>query len=118
MVMMGEARVQQRDRALAEANRIRSARKEIKRQLAAGEIELATLLMDPPEEILTAEVGQFLEWMPGIGRWRAGKILTNPYGGGKIVGGGVRLENLSVRTRERLCARIEETHPIRVDMAM
>lgn len=116
-MMIGEERVQQRDRALAEANRIRTARKEFKRQLADGEVELGTLLMEPPEEILTAEVGQFLEWMPGIGRWRAGKILQDRYGGGPIVGRAVRIEHLSLRTRERIRVRIEDTHPIRIGPA-
>lgn len=114
MVMMREEQVEQRRHALGKANRIRSARKEIKRQLADGEVELAVLLMEPPDEILTAEVGEVLEWMPGIGRWRAGKILQNPHGG-PIVGRAVRMEHLSLRTREKLCLRIEDTTPIRVE---
>lgn len=112
-MMETEAKTAQRDTALAEANRIRSARKEIKQQLAHGGVELADLIMDPPDEILTAEIGDVLEWAPGIGRFRAGKILSNGHGG-PIVGRAVKLEHLSTTTRQRIIGRIGLTTPVRV----
>lgn len=112
-MMETEARVRQRDEALAEANRIRSARRRIKDQLARGEVDLRELVMEPPDEILTAEIGQVLEWAPGIGRFRATKILSSG-NGGPIVGRAVKLEHLSTSTRVRICGRLALTHPVRV----
>lgn len=112
-MMDTEARVQQRERALTEANRIRSARRRIKDQLASGEVDLRDLIMDPPDEILTAEIGGVLEWVPGIGRHRATKILSTG-NGGPIVGRAVKLEHLSSITRARICGRLELTHPVRI----
>lgn len=111
MMLMEDARVTQRNSALHEANRIRTARKNIKAQLASGEVELAELIRRPPPEIAGVELGALLEWMPGIGHFRAGKILSNGYGG-SLVGRGVHLEHLSERTRERVCARLELTTPV------
>jgi hypothetical protein len=111
MMLLDEARVMQRTSALQEANRIRTARKNIKAQLADGEVELAELIRNPPEEIATVKLGDLLMWMPGIGHFRAGKILTNGHGA-PLVGRGVHLEHLSERTRERVIARLELTTPV------
>lgn len=111
-MMETDAKVAQRERALAEANRIRAERKKIKERLALGELELAELILDPPDEILTAEIGKVLEWAPGIGRFRAGKILSNGYT--PIVGRAVKMEHLSPSTRQRLVSRVELTTPVRV----
>lgn len=113
MMMVGqEARVQQRERALQEANRVRMRRADIKRQLSTGEVELAGLVMEPPEEIYTVKIGSLLEWAPGIGPFRSSKILMGGYGA-PGVGRNVKLEHLSHSTRQRICKRIELTHPVR-----
>jgi hypothetical protein len=112
-MMQTEARIQQRQTALQEANRIRSARKAIKAQLASGELELAELIMDPPDEVLTATIGEVLLWQPGIGTFRASKILAGgPSSPG--VGRGVKMEYLSDSTRRRLRERLAHHGPIRV----
>jgi hypothetical protein len=112
-MMQTEARIQQRQTALQEANRIRSARKAIKAHLASGELELADHGLDPPDEVLTASIGEVLLWQPGIGTFRASKILAGgPNSPG--VGRGVKMEHLSASTRRRLCERLELHAPIRV----
>jgi hypothetical protein len=100
-----DPQIAQREAALAKGNRIRTARKQIKEELAAGERELAELILDPPDAILTAKVGDVLEWMPGIGYWRAGKIL-GPGSESPGVGRAVRVGHLSERTRDRIAARL------------
>lgn len=113
-----EARVPQRDEtlrakelqrgaALERANRIRTARRIIKEELAAGERELAALILQPPEAIFSAKVGDVLEWQPGIGFWRAGKILASGPGS-PGVGRGVRMQALSESSRRRIVGRLAD----------
>lgn len=111
--MVGHDRVQQRERALQEANRVRTQRATIKRQLAAGEVDLTELVLEPPEEIYTVKIGSLLEWAPGIGPFRASKILMGGYGS-PGVGRNVKVEHLSHSTRRRIVERIELTHPVRL----
>jgi hypothetical protein len=58
---------EQRLRALEQANQIRTARAELKRELAAGKIELAAILADPPPCPRTARVRDLLVMLPRIG---------------------------------------------------
>lgn len=113
MGMQTEAQVAQRMSALQEANRVRIARARIKEQLLAGEVELVELVLAPPEDIFTVKIGDLLEWAPGIGPFRAGKILNGGFGK-QIVGRSVAVEHLSAATRARVCERIEGTHPVRL----
>lgn len=65
----------QRMAALQEANRVRSWRAELKRDLKAGKVRAADVLRDPPEEVLTMKVVELLLAVPKIGRWKVGRIL-------------------------------------------
>lgn len=103
-----EAAYEQRARALSRANEVRTARKEIKEQLATRELELVELITAPPEEVESAKLGDVLEWMPGIGRSRVKKILAETG-----VGPGVLMGHLSDVTRTRICARLEIYAPVR-----
>jgi len=67
---------EQRLRALKRANEIRTARAQLKRQLAAGEIELAQILAQPPACARTARVRDLLLALPRIGSVKAGRILA------------------------------------------
>lgn len=68
---------EQRLRALAKANQVRSARAQLKHELAAGSIELARILADPPLCAQTARVRELLLVVPRIGPARASRALAH-----------------------------------------
>jgi hypothetical protein len=68
---------EQRLDALAHANQVRSARAQLKRDLAAGSLELAHVLADPPPCAHTARVRDLLVAVPGIGPTRASRTLSH-----------------------------------------
>ena len=70
-----ERTAQQRRRALEEANRVRFARADAKRDLKSGELTLYDLLMNPPEELKGAKVEEMLLAVKGMGRVKVTKIL-------------------------------------------
>ena len=63
-------------RALQHANEVRSARAKLKKDLAAGTIQLAQILSQPPPYVRTARVRDLLLVLPKIGSVKAGRILT------------------------------------------
>jgi hypothetical protein len=67
---------EQRLRALEQANEVRSARAKLKRELAAGEIELAHILAYPPACAQTARVRDLLLALRQIGSVNAARILA------------------------------------------
>jgi hypothetical protein len=62
-------------RALAEANRVRLARAALKRDIAAGETEVAEVARGCPWEVSTMTVGELLRSQRRWGRARARKFL-------------------------------------------
>lgn len=112
MVMLDQQQLEQRRDALLRANRVRSERAEIKRRLAAGEVTLTELLDDPPPAIATATIGSVLEWVPGIGHWRAGRILAAGPGSPGVTRG-VPVCKLSDTSRVRIRTRYEQWVPFR-----
>ena len=66
---------EQRMKALNRANEIRSARAQLKRDLKAGKARIETLLLDPPEYVLSAKVFDMILAVPKYGRVKANKIL-------------------------------------------
>jgi hypothetical protein len=68
---------EQRLRALAKANEVRVARAQLKRAVAAGRIELARLVVEPPSCAQTAKVRELLLVVPGIGPARADRVLAH-----------------------------------------
>jgi hypothetical protein len=68
---------EQRRCALQQANEIRSARATLKKQLAAGTIELAPIFADPPSWLQTARVRDLLRAVPKIGPVKASRILAH-----------------------------------------
>lgn len=109
---MTEQQLGQRREALLKANTVRTSRAEIKRQLLEGELTFAELLEDPPRAVLNAQIGDVLEWLPGIGKWRTQRILA-PGPGAPGVGRMVLIEHLSPATKERILSRYEEWVPYR-----
>jgi hypothetical protein len=63
-------------RALAQANEVRRARSQLKRDLLTGRVELAEVLSKPPTYAHTAEVRDLLMALPGVGPGKANRALT------------------------------------------
>jgi hypothetical protein len=68
---------EQRRRALAQANEVRSARATLKKQLAAGTIQLAPILAAPPAVLQTTRLRDLLIAVPKIGPVKAARILAH-----------------------------------------
>jgi hypothetical protein len=66
----------QRMKALRKANDIRSQRAQLKRDLKAGKKKVETLLLDPPDYVLSAKTFDMLLAVPKLGRVKANRILT------------------------------------------
>ena len=62
--------------ALKRANDIRTARATLKKDLKAGRKTIHTILLDPPEYLLTAKVFDMLLAVPKYGRVKANKVLV------------------------------------------
>jgi hypothetical protein len=69
------APVPQHMQALAEANRVRLARADLKRKVAAGRKNAAEIALDCPWEVSTMTVGELLRSQRRWGRARARKFL-------------------------------------------
>lgn len=67
----------QRLRALGLANEVRSGRARLKRELAAGRVELASVLVEPPACAATARVYELLLAVPKVGPARATRWLAH-----------------------------------------
>jgi hypothetical protein len=91
----------QRMKALQKANDIRSQRAQLKRDLKAGKKKIETLLLDPPEYVLSAKTFDMLLAVPKLGRVKANRILTQcRISPSKTIGG------LSERQRRELVQQL------------
>ena len=68
---------EQRLRALDKANEVRCSRAQLKRELAAGTIELAQVLTDPPPCAQTAKLRELLLAVSGFGPARVHRALAH-----------------------------------------
>ena len=66
----------QRMEALKRANDIRTARAKLKKDLKANRASIQTILLDPPEYVLTAKVFDMLMAVPKFGRVKAARLLN------------------------------------------
>jgi hypothetical protein len=71
-----ERSLDQRMDALRRANDIRTARAKLKKDLKAGKANVHTLLLDPPEYVMTAKVFDMLLAVPKYGRVKTNRILN------------------------------------------
>jgi len=71
-----ERSLTQRLDALNRANDVRTQRAKLKKDLKSGRHSIHTLLLDPPEFILTAKVFDMLLAVPKYGRVKVNKVLT------------------------------------------
>jgi hypothetical protein len=67
---------EQRLRALAKANEVRRERARLKRELAAGQLEFAGVLCDPPACAQTAMLRDLLLALPKVGPARVNRALA------------------------------------------
>jgi hypothetical protein len=66
----------QRMEALQRANEVRIRRAQLKRDLKAGRVQIADVLADPPEHLLTGKVFDVLLAVPKCGRVKASRFLA------------------------------------------
>ncbi len=71
-----ERSLDQRMEALKRANDIRTARAKLKKDLKASRASINTILLDPPEYVLTAKVFDMLLAVPKYGRVKTNRILN------------------------------------------
>lgn len=90
----------QRLGALKEANRIRSSRAQLKRELYHGDVQVTDLIRDPPEYIHTMKVLQLILATPHIGVVKAKRILGPHISIHKTVG------DLTLHQRKYVVAKI------------
>jgi hypothetical protein len=92
---------EQRMRALKRANEIRTRRAQLKRDLKAGKAKIETLLLDPPEYVLSAKAFDMILAVPKYGRVKANRILGQcRISPSKTIGG------LSERQRAELVSQL------------
>jgi S13-like protein len=78
----------QRLRALREANEIRVARAQLKKELASGRVRIEEILAEPPRAAMTAKVYDLLVALPRIGPVKAARSLIQcRIASSKTVGG-------------------------------
>jgi len=88
-------------RALNRANDIRTRRAKLKRDLKAGKTKIETLLLDPPEYVMSAKAFDMILAVPKYGRVKANRILTQcRISPSKTIGG------LSERQRAELVGQL------------
>ena len=94
---------EQRMRALQRANEIRSARAQLKRDLKGGKAKIETLLLDPPDYVLSAKAFDMILAVPKYGRVKANKVLQQcRISPSKTIGG------LSERQRTELVSMLRK----------
>jgi hypothetical protein len=96
-----ERSLDQRMDALRRANDIRTARAKLKKDLKANRASIQTILLDPPEYVLTAKVFDMLLAVPKYGRVKTNRILNQcRISPSKTIGG------LSERQRAELISQL------------
>lgn len=92
--------------ALDKGNSVRKARAEYKRALKAGEKTSRDLLLNPPDLALDVKIVDVLQWIPGIKRTRALRIMR-----GIVFQEGTPMHRLSPATRQKLYGQVEHYRP-------
>ena len=67
----------QRMEALKRANNIRVRRAKLKKDLKDGDVQIESILLDPPEYVSTAKVFDMLMAVPKFGRVKAARLLNH-----------------------------------------
>lgn len=77
MTLTADRALAQRRDALARANDTRTRRSRMKREIAAGRLSAAVLILDPPEWAHTMLVVDLVLAIPYVGRVKARRVLTD-----------------------------------------
>jgi len=93
--------------ALAEANRVRLARAQLKREVGAGEVKTAEIVRKCPWQAETMTVGELLRSQRRWGRTRSRKFLA-----GLTLNENRELGRLTMRQRQMLASELESRHGI------
>ena len=88
--------------ALEQANRVRLARAELKRCIARGEVQIATVVSEIPWETESMTLSELLTSQRRWGRTRARKFLCS-----LALGENKRLGSLTPRQRTMLCRELD-----------
>lgn len=92
--------------ALRQANRVRLARAELKRRVAAGTVSAAAVVLNPPWEAASMEIGDLLRSQRRWGAARCRSLLV------KVgLSENKQIDTLTDRQREVLAAALEATPP-------
>jgi hypothetical protein len=94
--------VPQHMQALAEANRVRLARAQLKREVGAGEIDTAAVVRECPWQAETMTVGELLRSQRRWGRTRSRKFLA-----ALTLNENRQLGRLTMRQRQMLADELE-----------
>lgn len=92
--------------ALGRANEVRYEHARIKQQLKSGELDPRDILADVPDVLRKVKVGDFLTWLPRVGRHKMRELLRDERG--VIAGETIPLGRLSYPTRVRVVRRLPE----------
>ena len=99
------ARAPQHLQALERANQVRLARAELKRQVAAGQLDAAEIVLECPPEVEGMSVSDLLMSQRRWGRTRCRKFLaTIPLAENKTIG------SMTDRQRNELARRLSGDH--------
>lgn len=93
---------QQRNVALARANQVRTARRRMREQTKAGDLDLGDVLLAPPDVLDTMSVGDVIQWAPGIGEWRMQRLVAG------LARPNAKLAHLGDTTRRRIVERLRD----------
>ena len=99
---IAEAPVPQRLRALEQANRVRSGRAHLKREMATGVLTAAEVIERCPLEAETMSIGELLRNQPRWGPARCSRLLLSAG-----ISDGRPLAALTERQRRDLVARLQ-----------
>lgn len=106
MTAISDPVAEQRLAALAAANVVRSRRAAAKRKLAGGEVRLAQVLAEAPEQFRDCYIGELLRSAPFVGQTKAGRLLER-----LRISERARLDELSPRQRLTLLLELRRRHP-------
>ena len=103
------AHSQQHMRALARANQVRLARAELKRKVAANQVDVADVIMDCPWEAESMAIGDLLMSQRRWGQTRCRKFLVQiPITEMKTIGSMTRRQRVALAELLRAATRASE----------
>jgi hypothetical protein len=100
--------------ALRRANEVRLWRSAERERVANGDLARAVeLLLEVDDRIATLPVEDFLRWLPGVGHYRARKIIERSFRWHTALSGQRSLDSLDLSTSTRLSIEIMRLKPRR-----